>query len=136
TGDNDQQTVHHEDSPFQGAGWTDSRGGAPAPPPAKNRRLRQMFFSNGFNVWLVVQNIEWAVHHRDTSFVFLRNFNWSMHLDVTVNAANAVGSRFTPASNPATIGAVGVGKGANSPNLADPFPNVNHTVNTNPAPEI
>jgi hypothetical protein len=136
SGDGDQQTVHHEDSPTQGAPWTDPRAGAPAPPPAKNQQLRQMFFSNGFRVWLVVQNVEWAVHHKDDSFVFLRNFDWSMRLNVTVDTTQAVGSRCTPASNPATIGAVGVGKGAGSPNLADPYPNVNNTVTTSAAPGI
>lgn len=136
SGHNDEKTVHHEDSPGQGAGWTDPRPAAPAPPPPINRQLRQMFFSNGFRVWLVVQNIEWAAHHKDTSFVFLRNYDWSMSLNVTVDTSQAVGSRCTPTSNPPTIGAVGVGKGGGSPNLADPYPNVNHTVTSTAAAGI
>jgi hypothetical protein len=136
SGDGVQQTVHHEDSPSQGANFRDPRAAAPAPPPPANRQLRQMFFSDGFHVWLVVQNIEWAVHDIATSFVFLRNYAWSMQLNVTVDTTQAVGARCTPASNPPTIGAVGVGKGGVSPNLADPFPNVNNTVTTTAAPGI
>jgi len=136
SGDGDQRTVHHEDSPAQGAGWTDPRPAAPVPPPPQNRQLRQMFFSNAFRVWLVVQNIEWAAHDKDGSFIFLRNFDWSMSLNTTVDTAQAVGSRCTPSSKAATIGAVGTGKGSGNPNLADPYPNVNHTVTTTSAPGI
>ena len=46
-----------------------------------------------------------------------------MHLDVTVDATKAVGSRCSPKRRAATIGAVGVGKGGSSPNVAAPFPN-------------
>ncbi|OOG55624.1 hypothetical protein B0E48_13425 [Rhodanobacter sp. C03] len=136
TGDGDRQTVHHEDSPNQSTDWVDPRGGAPAPPPPINRQLRQMFFSDGFKVWLVVQNIEWAVHDKATSFVFLRNFEWSMQLNVAVDTTQPVGNRCTPFSQNPTIGPVGIGKGGGTPNLADPYPNVNHTVNTNAAPGI
>jgi len=134
--DGDQKTVHHEDSPGQGATWTDPRPGAPAPPPSKHRQLRQVFFSNGFRAWLVARNLEWSGHHKDDSFIFLRNFDWSMSLNVTVDMTKAVGARGTPASNPPTVGAVGVGKGGGSPNLADPYPNVDHQVTTNPAPAL
>ena len=140
TGDGDTEAVHHEDSPTQSAQWTDPRAAAasppPAPPPAKNRKLRQIFFSNGFRVWLVVQNIEWKAHDPVNSFVYLRHYDWSMHLDVTVNVTKAVGSRCTPKSHAPTIGAVGVGKGGSSPTVSAPFPNVNNTVTVTAAPGI
>ena len=135
-GDNDTQIVHHEDSPSQGASWLDPRAGAPAPPPPINRQLRQMFFSNGFHAWLVVQDIEWAAHDLDNSFVFLRNFAWSMELNVTVDTTQPVGSRCTPGSNAPTIGALGTGKGPVNPVLTAPFPNRDHTVTTSAAPGI
>jgi len=141
TGDGDTKALHHEDSPAQSGQWTDPRAGVgasppPAPPPAKNLQLRQVFFTNSFKVWLVVQNIEWAAHHPADSFVYLRHYDWSMHLDVTVDTSKAVGSRCTPRRKPATIGAVGVGKGGSSPTISAPYPNVNNTVTVNPAPGI
>jgi hypothetical protein len=136
TGDKDKQTAHHEDSPFQRASWTDPRPAAPAPPPPKNRQLRSMTFSNGFTAWLVVQNIEWSAHTMNDSFAFLKHFDWSMRLNVAVDTTKAVGSRCTPASNPATVGALQNGKGAGTPELTAPFPNVNHTVTTAAAPGI
>lgn len=136
TGDGDIKTAHHEDSPSQGAGWNDPRPGAPAPPPAVNRQLRQIFFSNSFHAWLVVQNIEWEAHDSNNSFVFLRNFAWSMELNVTVDTTQPVGSRCTPASNPPTIGTLGTGRGTVSPVLTAPYPNLNHTITTNPAPGL
>ncbi|MGH9631058.1 MAG: hypothetical protein ACRD7E_22350 [Bryobacteraceae bacterium] len=134
--DRDVLTVHLEDSPAHPAPWTDPRPAAPAPPPAVNRQLRNINFSDGFRSWLVVQNIEWSGHDLNNSFAFLRNFDWSMSLNVTVDTTQAVGSRCTPASNPPVIGALGTGRGAGSPNLAAPFPNVNHTVTTTAAPGI
>ena len=135
TADRDKQTAHHFDSPGQGASWGDPRPGAPAPPPAINQQLRQMFFSNGFHAWLVVQDIEWDSHDRDNSFVFLRNFAWSMQLNVTVDTTKSVGSRCTPASSTPTIGALNVGMGP-APLLTEPFPNRDHTVTTSAAPGI
>ncbi|MFT6774533.1 MAG: hypothetical protein ACJA1L_002245, partial [Paracoccaceae bacterium] len=44
----------------------------------------------------------------------------------------AVGSRCAPASNPATIGAVGPGKGGVTPTITAQFPNTNHIVTHNP----
>ena len=139
--DGDTQAVHHEDSPTQSGQWTDPRAGVgpsppPAPPPAKNLKLRQIFFSNGFTVWLVVQNIEWATHDPNHPFVFLRHYDWSMHLDVTVDVTKAVGHRCSPRSHSPTIGPVGIGKGGSSPTVSAPYPNLNNTVTVNPAPGI
>ena len=137
--DRDKITAHHEDSPEQGASWTDTRTSPPAPPappPAKNQQLRSLSFSNGFHAWLVVQDSEWAVHDLNNSFVFLGNFAWSMELNVTVDTSKAILSRCTPASNPATIGTFSTGKGAVNPVLTESFPNRDHTVTENAAPEI
>jgi hypothetical protein len=78
---------------------------------------------NSFTAWLVVQNLEWAVHDVNNSFAFLKHFDWSMQLNVTVDVTQAVGSRCTPASNAATIGALQNGKGASSPVLTAPVYN-------------
>lgn len=129
TADQDTQTAHHFDSPQQGAGWTDPRPGAPAPPPAKNQQLRQIFFQDHFTAWLVVQSKEWSKldppgsdTFMKSSFVFLRHFDWSVHLDVTVDTSQSVGSRCTPASAVPAIGALTVGKGP-QPNMEKPVPN-------------
>jgi hypothetical protein len=113
--DGDKQTAHHEDSPSLPSGWQDPRAGAPG------GALRQMVCSNSFTAWLVVQCIEWADFDVPNSFCYLRNFDWSMSLSVIVDVTKAVGSRCTPSSSPVQVGAVGVGKGASSPNLKDPF---------------
>ena len=134
--DGDTEVVHHEDSPSQNAAWSDPRVAAPGPPPATNRQLRQLFFSNGFHVWLVVQNIEWSRHDPGHSFVYLRNYSWSMSLNVAVDTTKLVGSRCTPTSHPPTIGAVSIGKGASDPNLSAPYPNVNNNVTVTAAPTI
>jgi len=134
TANNNKQNAHHEDSPGQGAPWTDARPGAPAPPPPTNLQLQSINFANSFTAWLVVQNIEWSVHHRDTSFVFVRNFDWSMSLNVTVDTTQAVGSRCTPASNPATIGTLNTGRGGSSPVLTAPIANTTATRVVTPLP--
>lgn len=112
TADGDTQTAHHFDSPDQGAPWTDPRVAAPAPPPAKNRQLRNIFFQCGFTAWLVVQNKEWSLHDLKGSFAFQKHFDWSIHLDVAVDTTAAVGSRCAPASAPPTIGPLTDGKGS------------------------
>ena len=95
--DRDKQTAHHEDSPNLPATWADPRSGAPTPPatvpPAVNPQLRQMFFNDTFTAWLVVQNREWSVHDMNTSFAFLRNFDW-LNSHITADAAG----NCTPAS--------------------------------------
>ncbi|MGC2236672.1 MAG: hypothetical protein WA584_10955 [Pyrinomonadaceae bacterium] len=123
TADRNRQTAHHEDSPSVTCPWTDPRGASPAPPPPVNKTLRTISCGNSFTAWLVVQNIEWSAHDVDNSFAFVRHFNWSMQLNVTVNVTLAIGSRCTPASNPATIGALQVGKGGSSPVLTAPVYN-------------
>jgi len=128
--DGDKATAHHEDSPSLPAGWQDPRAGSPG------GALRQIFFSNSFTAWLVVQCIDWALFDIPGSFVYLRHFDWSMHLDVTVDVTKAVGSRCSPASSPVQIGGVGVGKGPTSPNLADPFFNTSQTSNIIAEPPI
>ena len=120
--DNDTQTVHHEDSPGQGAGWIDPRPAAPAPPPAINQKLTNVFFQNSFTAWLVVQSKEWKDHDLPGSFVYLKNFSWSIHLDVSVDMTQAVGSRCTPKSSDATISSMSNGKGSD-PVLTAPVPN-------------
>jgi hypothetical protein len=95
-----------------------------------------MHFQNSFRAWLVVQNFRWGMHDKDTSFVFLRNFDWSVELNVTVDTTKAVNSRCTPQSNPPTIGAVGVGKGTGSPVLTDPTANDSHKVTVTAQPAI
>jgi hypothetical protein len=128
--DGDTQTAHHEDSPSLPSDWRDPRAGLPG------GVLRQIFFANSFTAWLVVQCIEWAEFDIPGSFVYLRNFNWSMQLNVTVDVTQSVGNRCTPSSNPVQTGAVGVGKGASSPNLADPFFNTSQTSSFTAQPPI
>lgn len=117
TDDNDTETAHHFDSPGLGATWTDPRPAAPAPPPAANRKLRQMFFQIGFHAWLVVQNKEWAAHDVPGSFMYQKHFDWSTHLDVTVDTTQAVGSRCTPQSVAPSIDPMTDGKGGNTPSF-------------------
>lgn len=136
TADADTQTVHHEDSPQTGGPWTDPRGGAPAPPPAKNRQLRKVFLKNGFAAWLVVQNKEWSAHDLTGSFAYQKNFDWSAELNVDVDTSKAVGSRCTPASNPPTISALSNGKGGRSPTLDATSGNELLTITTAAAPGI
>lgn len=131
TADRDKQTAHHEDSPNLPAGWTDPRPTAPTPPPPVNGQLRLMFFNDTFTAWLVVQNVEWSAHDMNNSFSFLRNFNWSAHLDITVDTTKAVGSRCTPASaNVVAPANPGAGKGGNSPILTAPIANSAFTLTT------
>ena len=132
-GNNDLQSVNHQDSPGQSASWVDPRAGAPAPPPAVRRQLRSVQFSNGFTAWLVIQNLHWNAFEMITSLLFLRNFNWSMQLNVTVNTANAVGSRATPIQQAPTISALSNGMGANAPNLSAPVANTSATSSVAPA---
>lgn len=136
TGDQDQQTAHHEDSPLTTGSWSDPRAAAPAPPPANNRRLRNVTFSHTFTAWLVVQNIEWSAHHRDTSFVFLGHFDWGLALTCAVDVTQALGSRMTPHSAPPNLGAFTTGKGAGNPVLTDPIFNDSWHTDTTAQPGI
>jgi hypothetical protein len=115
--DNDTRTANHHDSPGTGATWTDSRPDAPVPPPPLNKQLRNIYFQIGFHAWLVVQHKEWRDHDLPGSFAYQKHFDWSTHLDVSVDTTKAAGSRCTPQSVAPTIGAMGDGKGSNDPNL-------------------
>jgi len=141
TGDKDKETAHHEDSPGTSADWTDPRGAAPAPPPAKNRQLRQVVRTESFTAWLVVQNIEWAAHDLAGSFAFVGNFDWSMGITLAVDTSQAVGSRATPQTAAPTVPAsITTGKGGNAPNLAAPVANTTTNdpaiLHIDPAPEL
>lgn len=141
TGDNDNKTAHHEDSPGMERGRVDSRAGAPAPPPPKNRQLRQLIRTESFTAWLVVQNVEWAAHDMAGSFAFQGNFDWSMGMTVNVDLTKAAGSQAAPKKGPPTVPAtISAGKGAGTPNIDAPI--ANDTTNDpailhiDPAPEL
>jgi len=136
TGDGDTQTAHHFDSPGLGADWIDSRPTAPAPPPAKNRKLRSMNFQIGFNAWLVVQNKEWSKHDLPGSFAYQKHFDWSAQLNVTVDTTKAVGSRCSPASAAPTVSAMANGKGGSSPSLMEKCSNELNQTAVTAAPGI
>jgi len=134
TGDGDQETIHHEDSPSTGSPWTDPRAASPAPPPAINKTLRSVNFQEGFTAWLVVQNKEWATHDLPGGFAYQKHFNWSLSLSVTVDMTQAVGSRATPQSNPPTIDpSMSDGKGGD-PDLNAPTANGSMTQTITAAP--
>jgi hypothetical protein len=128
--DGDTETAHHEDSPNLPATRYDPRPGAPG------GEIRQMFFSDSFTAWLVVQCVEWAQFDVPGSFVYLRHFDWSAQLNVTVDTSKHVGSWCSPASNPVHIGDVGVGMGVTPPNLKDPFFNTSVRSHIIPQPPI
>lgn len=142
--DRDKKTAHHEDSPSLPASWTDPRPVPPLSPTTPAwlrpspllRVLRQMFFSNSFTAWLVVQNIEWAGHDMPKSFVYLGNLDWSIHLDVAVDTKKAVGSRCKPKSRKVKAGKLKKGKGGRNPSLKTPFFNTSQTSSTAPAPPL
>lgn len=135
TGDRDTETAHHEDSPSLPATWGDLPY-FPAGRPAGSNLL-QMFFANSFSAWLVVQNVEWSAHDIPGSFVFLRNFNWSMRLNVTVDMTKAVGSRCSPQSNAVSLDqAPQVGRGGGSPLFSAPIFNTSVTMNAAPAAHL
>ena len=136
TGDGDTEAAHHRDGPGNGAQWTDPRPGAPAPPPPKNRQLRQVFFQSGFTAWLAVQNKEWGAHDLAGSFAYQKNFDWSVHLDLTVDMTKPAGSQCTPKSAPPTIGAMANGKGSVTPVLTATVANNAVTVTVVAAPTI
>jgi hypothetical protein len=132
TADGNTQTAHHEDSPSLPAPQGDLRAGAPA-----SSALFQIFFANSFTAWLVVQNIEWSTHDIPGSFVYLRNFGWSVHLDVTVDWTKAAGSRCTPRSNAVSLDQPPQkGKGGSSPVLSAPIFNTSQTQNATAAPHV
>ena len=134
TGDGDTKSNNHWDIPNLPASYTDPRPGAPDPPPPVNRQLRQMFFNDTFTAWLVAQSVEWSTHDMAGSFVFLKNFDWSAHLDVSVDMTQAMGHQCTPntanvvaPANPAT------GKGGKAPNFANPIANTSFHLTPAPA---
>lgn len=141
TGDGDTEAAHHEDSPGTRASWTDPRGASPAPPPPKNKQLRQVTRTESFTAWLVVQNIEWATHDVPGSLAFVGNFDWSMGITVAVDMSQPAGSWATPkTAQPNVPATISPGKGGGAPNLAAPV--ANDTTNDpsvlhiDPAPEI
>ena len=82
-----------------------------------------MYFQMSFHAWLVVQNKEWSQHDLPGSLAYQKNFDWSTHLDVSVDTTNAIGSRCVPQSSTPTIGAMADGKGPNVPSLIHPCSN-------------
>lgn len=136
TGDNKTRTARHVDNPRLPAAWADPRPGAPPSPPAVNQQLRRMFFQIGFHAWLVVQNKEWSRHDLPGSFAYQKHFDWSAHLDVTVDMTKAVGSRCTPQSATPTIGAMASGKGPNNPSFMKKCSNELNQVKISPEPGI
>jgi hypothetical protein len=118
--DGDTQLAHHEDEPTwptEPEPWADPRSGAP-----QTSRLLSMNFSNSYDAWLVVQNVEWSAHDPLGCFVFLSNFGWSFSLNVKIDLKKPQGSRCTPASSPVLLDPPGLqkGKGARSPILQTP----------------
>ena len=133
---NDLQAVNHQDSPRQGAGWTDPRPGAPAPPAPKSQQLRSVQFGNSFTAWFAIQNINWNAFDPNSSFLFLRHFNWRMQLNVTVDTSRPVGSRATPAQRAPQNDPVGTGQGPNTPVLTAPVANTSNTTTVSVAPTL
>jgi hypothetical protein len=117
TDDGVELSVHHEDSPGDSFEWKDRITDA-------ELDLKSICFSTKFDVWLVVQNIEWANHDRKSSLVFLRNYTWSIQFNPIMDLTQLVGFRATPSYSPTHIDPVGVGKGAQVPNLDDPIANI------------
>jgi hypothetical protein len=126
TGNNDQQSVHHEDSPSYPGGpapWTDAAGGG---------GLQTVTLKNSFTAWLVVQNIEWFNKFGAAdSFVYLKHIDWRCELVSNIDLTKAIGSRANPASANTTTANTGTGKGS-SPILSAPIFNTSATVRTIP----
>lgn len=129
---NDQQTALHFDSPKMQIQWTDPTTSNPPP----DKRLRNATLSNEFTAWLVAENEEWDNNHQNNGFVFLRNFDWSVNLAVTVDVSKPVGSRCTPQNSNPSIGSVGTGQGSRTPVFTGPVFNTSSTSSSNAAPEI
>ncbi len=140
TADQQTQTAHHEDSPGNfGVAWTDSRAGAPAPPPATRLQLNRVVFKDTFTAWLVVQNVEWSTHDLPGSFAYQKHFDWDCGLDFAVDTTKpvAVGggsNRCSPTSRPAHIDPMANGKGGSSPVLTAPVYNSTVTATTTAVP--
>jgi len=140
--DKEKKTAHHVDSPgFNGLSRVDPRPAAPAPPPPKNRQLRQIIRTQGFTAWLVVQNKEWSAHDLAGSFAFQGNFDWSMGMTVSIDLTAAAGRQATPKKGPPTVPAtISSGKGGGTPNIDPKFfnkeANLPANIHIDPAPEI
>jgi len=134
TSNNQSLPARHSDSPFLTAAWQDSRYDAPRPPAPKAQQLRRVRMGNSFNAFLVVQNLNWATANPGLpAFLFLRNFSWSVFMDVTVDTSQPVGQRATCTTNAAPqITALSPGQGS-LPNPALTSPNANDYVANNPS---
>ncbi|MEO8126650.1 MAG: hypothetical protein ABJF23_03135 [Bryobacteraceae bacterium] len=83
-------------------------------------------------------NAVWLLSGVDvhSSFVFLRNFAWSLQMNVVVDTGQPVGLRCTPKSSLPADGGMGIGKGGAIPNVDDPTPRTAGTSATSAAPGI
>jgi len=108
-----------------------------APDDAANQ-LRQVHLANTFTTWLTVQNINWAAIDPNSSLLYLRNFSWSVTLDVAVDPSKQVGRSCTSTPNPCptSIDPVGFGQGGATPVLTAPIADTSRTINATPAPSL
>lgn len=127
TGDGNQQTAHHQDSPVYpgppGAPWVDPRAGA--------GNLQSITLADRFTAWLVVQNIEWTSVSVSESFTYLKHLDWRCALTSNIDTARAVGSRASPRRQ-STAFASGEGRGAGTPIFTAPTFNTRNNVSRNP----
>jgi hypothetical protein len=116
TGSDDTQVAAHSDSP--GFPPDDIPWQLPSNPGTFGSTwLTGGSYAESFAAWLVVQNIEWSAHDVGGSFVFLRNFTWSVALDFNVDYTKPRGQRCSPRENKVPGATLATGKGALSPEL-------------------
>jgi hypothetical protein len=135
--DTDKKPIPYEDSPNGAFNWIDNRKEAPVPPPAKNRKLREVHFANSFTAWLVVQNVDYAFHNLADSFAFLGHFDWSVEIHTTVDLSMPKGQAVSPKQSPAIApDEILASKGDKSPILDTTYPASTVKVVTRAEPEI